>query len=82
MMKIIDVFQIKGRGTVATTVTDGPCPLHGTNIIRTRDGAVWTITGVERFCKYLRTVGEKGESVGLLLRGDAVPLPGDEIERF
>lgn len=81
MMPILDTFRIKGRGPVACTRSDGPCPLNGSKVRRTSDGAEWTIVGVERFGHRLGTIGGEGEQISLLLRGEAEFFAGDELER-
>jgi hypothetical protein len=81
MMRVIDTFLIKGRGPVACTRSDGPCPLNGSQVRRLADGQTWTVVGVERFGNRLGTVGDVGEQISLLLRGDAAFYAGDELER-
>jgi hypothetical protein len=80
MMRVKEVFKIKGRGTVATVETDGPCPANGSQVRRLADGQTFTVHGVERFGTRLGTAGKSGEPVGLLL-GDADIAAGDELER-
>jgi hypothetical protein len=81
MMTVIDTFVIKGRGPVACTRSDGPCPLNGSKVRRVSDGQEWTVVGVERFGARLGTVGKEGEEISLLLRGEATFVVGDELER-
>lgn len=81
MMTVIDTFVIKGRGPVACTRSDGPCPLNGSKVRRASDGAEWTVLGVERFGNRLGTVGDEGEKISLLLGGEDAFAVDDELER-
>lgn len=66
-----DVFSITGRGTVITgQIESGTVKIGDTVTLRRTDGSSRdvTITGIEMFRKMLDTA-EKGDNVGLLLRG-------------
>lgn len=82
-MRVFDTFMTKGLGPIATTKSDGPCPLSGSRVRRISDGQVWTVNGVERSGGLLGTAGKAGEPIGLLLKADnnAEAVRGDELER-
>ena len=78
LMSIEDVFNIEGRGTVATgRVERGVLKkMEEVEIVGIRPTAKTTVTDIEMFRKLLDTA-EAGENVGLLLRG----TKKDDIER-
>lgn len=76
-MRIDGVFQIKGRGTVATVTLDGSRVALGVTVRRVSDGAEWRVKGIDRFA-IPRPPGPN-DRVGLLVEGDARPEIGDEI---
>lgn len=66
-----DVFSITGRGTVITGHVASGCVAVGDTVtLRRADGTVreTTVAGIEMFRKMLDRA-EKGDNVGLLLRG-------------
>ena len=78
LMSIEDVFNIEGRGTVATgRVERGVLKkMEEVEIVGMRPTAKTTVTDIEMFRKLLDTA-EAGENVGLLLRG----TKKEDIER-
>ena len=70
LMPIEDVFNISGRGTVATGIIEtGAINVSDEVLILTKNGDVKSVvTGVEMARKLLDR-GEAGDNVGLLLRG-------------
>ena len=79
-MTVIEVFQIKGRGTAITAKLDSmPVPATGERLVRPRDCQVWEVAGVERFLGRPTRVGDE---IGILLRSRAEPVAGDYFERF
>ncbi len=70
-MPVVDVFSIRGRGTVVTGRVEAGTVRVGMPVDVVRDGGValsTTVTGVEMFRKVLDTA-TVGDSVGLLLEG-------------
>jgi len=78
LMSVEDVFNIEGRGTVATgRVERGVLKkMEEVEIVGIRPTAKTTVTDIEMFRKLLDTA-EAGENVGLLLRG----IKKDDVER-
>jgi len=78
LMPVEDVFNIKGRGTVATgRVERGVIKIgEEVEIVGIKDTEKTTVTGVEMFRKLLDE-GRAGENVGCLLRG----TKREDIER-
>src|SRR5207344_3112967 len=78
LMPIEDVFNIEGRGTVATgRVERGVLKkMEEVEIVGIRPTAKTTVTDIEMFRKLLDTA-EAGDNVGILLRG----IKKDDIER-
>jgi elongation factor Tu len=78
LMSIEDVFNIEGRGTVATgRVERGVLKkMEEVEIVGIKPTAKTTVTDIEMFRKLLETA-EAGENVGLLLRG----TKKEDIER-
>jgi len=78
LMSVEDVFNIEGRGTVATgRVERGVLKkMEEVEIVGIRPTIKTTVTDIEMFRKLLDTA-EAGENVGLLLRG----TKKDDIER-
>ena len=78
LMSVEDVFNIEGRGTVATgRVERGVLKkMEEVEIVGIRPTAKTTVTDIEMFRKLLDTA-EAGENVGLLLRG----VKKDDVER-
>ncbi len=79
LMAVEDVFNIEGRGTVATGRIDRGVVKVGDVVDQVglmEDTKQLTITGVEMFKKSLDQ-GQAGDNVGLLIRG----IKRDEIER-
>ena len=77
---VLDSFRIKGReGQVVTLFWPGGAePKVGDIYKRSRDGAEWTVTGIETRSWPLKT----GHPVGLLLRGSTDVASDDELERI
>jgi elongation factor Tu len=78
LMPIEDVFNIEGRGTVATgRVERGVLKrMEEVEVVGLRDTIKTTVTDIEMFRKILETA-EAGDNVGLLLRG----VKKEDIER-
>jgi elongation factor Tu len=78
LMPIEDVFNIEGRGTVATgRVERGVLKkMEEVEIVGLRDTVKTTVTDIEMFRKLLDTA-EAGDNVGVLLRG----IKKEDIER-
>jgi len=78
LMPIEDVFNIKGRGTVATgKIERGVVKVNDeVEIVGIKDTKKTVVTGVEMFRKELDE-GQAGDNVGILLRG----LNRDDVER-
>jgi elongation factor Tu len=78
LMPVEDVFNIEGRGTVATgRVERGVLKkMEEVEIVGLRDTTKTTVTDIEMFKKLLDTA-EAGENVGILLRG----IKKDDVER-
>ena len=78
MMRVEDVFSIKGRGTVVTGRVDRGIIKMGEpiEIIGLRETKSSVVTGVEMFHKQLDE-GMAGDNVGLLLRG----IEREDVER-
>jgi len=79
MMRIEDVFTIKGRGTVVTGRIDRGTVKVGdpVDIVGLRDEVMGSVvTGVEMFHKSLEQ-GVAGDNAGILLRG----IDRDQVER-
>jgi elongation factor Tu len=78
LMSVEDVFNIEGRGTVATgRVERGVLKkMEEVEIVGIKPTIKTTVTDIEMFRKLLDTA-EAGENVGLLLRG----VKKDDIER-
>jgi elongation factor Tu len=82
LMSVEDVFNIKGRGVVATgRIEQGVIrPNDPIEIVGLKDTKKTVCTGVEMFRKSLDQ-GQAGDNVGLLLRGIKVEKNKKEIER-
>src|ERR1700744_5027364 len=78
LMPVEDVFNIEGRGTVATgRVERGVLKkMDEIEIVGLKDTTKTTVTDIEMFRKLLDTA-EAGENVGVLLRG----IKKDDVER-
>jgi elongation factor Tu len=78
LMPVEDVFNIEGRGTVATgRVERGVLKkMEEVEIVGLKDTIKTTVTDIEMFKKLLDTA-EAGENVGVLLRG----IKKDDVER-
>ena len=78
LMPVEDVFNIEGRGTVATGRVERGIlkKMDEVEIVGLRDTAKTTVTDIEMFKKLLDTA-EAGENVGVLLRG----IKKDDVER-
>jgi elongation factor Tu len=78
LMPVEDVFNIEGRGTVATgRVERGVLKkMDEIEIVGLKDTTKTTVTDIEMFRKLLDTA-EAGENVGVLLRG----VKKDDVER-
>jgi elongation factor Tu len=78
LMPVEDVFNIEGRGTVATgRVERGVLKkMEEVEIVGLRDTTKTTVTDIEMFKKLLDTA-EAGENVGVLLRG----IKKEDVER-
>jgi elongation factor Tu len=77
-MPVEDVFNIEGRGTVATgRVERGVLKkMEEVEIVGLKDTVKTTVTDIEMFKKLLDTA-EAGENVGVLLRG----IKKEDVER-
>ncbi len=78
LMPVEDVFNIEGRGTVATGRVERGIlkKMEEIEIVGIRDTVKTTVTDIEMFRKLLDTA-EAGDNVGVLLRG----TKKDDIER-
>jgi elongation factor Tu len=78
LMPVEDVFNIEGRGTVATGRVERGIlkKMEEIEIVGIRDTKKTTVTDIEMFRKLLDTA-EAGDNVGVLLRG----IKKDDIER-
>jgi len=78
LMPVEDVFNIEGRGTVATgRVERGVLKkMEEVEIVGLKDTTKTTVTDIEMFRRLLETA-EAGENVGVLLRG----IKKDDVER-
>jgi elongation factor Tu len=78
LMPVEDVFNIEGRGTVATGRVERGIlkKMEEVEIVGLRDTAKTTVTDIEMFRKLLDSA-EAGDNVGVLLRG----IKKDDIER-
>jgi elongation factor Tu len=78
LMPVEDVFNIEGRGTVATGRVERGIlkKMEEVEIVGIRPTAKTTVTDIEMFRKLLDTA-EAGDNVGVLLRG----IKKDDIER-
>jgi elongation factor Tu len=78
LMPVEDVFNIEGRGTVATGRVERGIlkKMEEVEIVGIRDTKKTTVTDIEMFRKLLDTA-EAGDNVGVLLRG----VKKDDIER-
>jgi elongation factor Tu len=78
LMPVEDVFNIEGRGTVATgRVERGVLKkMEEVEIVGLKDTAKTTVTDIEMFRRLLDTA-EAGENVGVLLRG----VKKEDVER-
>jgi len=83
LMSVEDVFNIKGRGTVATGRIERGLVRVGDKVelVGIKDEVqTTTVTGVEMFNKTLET-GQAGDNVGCLLRGIEYSAKRKEVER-
>ena len=78
LMPVEDVFNIEGRGTVATGRVERGIlkKMEEVEIVGIRDTTKTTVTDIEMFRKLLDSA-EAGDNVGVLLRG----IKKDDIER-
>jgi len=78
LMPVEDVFNIEGRGTVATGRVERGIlkKMEEVEIVGIRDTVKTTVTDIEMFRKLLDTA-EAGDNVGLLLRG----VKKEDVER-
>jgi elongation factor Tu len=78
LMPVEDVFNIEGRGTVATGRVERGIlkKMDEVEIVGLKDTAKTTVTDIEMFRKLLDSA-EAGENVGVLLRG----VKKDDVER-
>jgi elongation factor Tu len=78
LMPVEDVFNIEGRGTVATGRVERGIlkKMEEIEIVGLKDTIKTTVTDIEMFKKLLDTA-EAGENVGVLLRG----IKKDDVER-
>jgi len=78
LMPVEDVFNIEGRGTVATGRVERGIlkKMEEVEIVGLKDTAKTTVTDIEMFRKLLDSA-EAGDNVGILLRG----IKKDDIER-
>jgi elongation factor Tu len=78
LMPVEDVFNIEGRGTVATGRVERGIlkKMDEVEIVGLKDTVKTTVTDIEMFRKLLDTA-EAGENVGVLLRG----IKKDDVER-
>ena len=78
LMPVEDVFNIEGRGTVATGRVERGIlkKMEEVEIVGLKDTAKTTVTDIEMFRKLLDSA-EAGDNVGVLLRG----IKKDDIER-
>src|SRR5271168_749141 len=78
LMPVEDVFNIEGRGTVATGRVERGIlkKMEEVEILGLKDTIKTTVTDIEMFKKLLDTA-EAGENVGVLLRG----IKKDDVER-
>jgi elongation factor Tu len=78
LMPVEDVFNIEGRGTVATGRVERGIlkKMEEVEIVGLRDTVKTTVTDIEMFRKLLDTA-EAGDNVGVLLRG----IKKEDIER-
>jgi len=78
LMPVEDVFNIEGRGTVATGRVERGIlkKMDEVEIVGLKDTTKTTVTDIEMFKKLLDTA-EAGENVGILLRG----IKKDDVER-
>ena len=78
LMSVEDVFNIEGRGTVATGRVERGIlkKMDEVEIVGLKDTIKTTVTDFEMFRKLLDTA-EAGENVGVLLRG----IKKDDVER-
>jgi elongation factor Tu len=78
LMPVEDVFNIEGRGTVATGRVERGIlkKMEEVEIVGLKDTIKTTVTDIEMFKKLLDTA-EAGENVGVLLRG----IKKDDVER-
>jgi translation elongation factor EF-Tu-like GTPase len=79
-MAVGDVFQIRGRGTVATGQLQGSGQLSVGDTLE-YDGMRWPINGIEQFGAALKTV-LPGSNIGVLLGNGppAVVLRGKMVQ--
>ncbi len=77
-MPVEDVFNIEGRGTVATGRVERGIlkKMEEVEIVGLKDTTKTTVTDIEMFKKLLDTA-EAGENVGVLLRG----IKKEDVER-
>jgi len=78
LMPVEDVFNIEGRGTVATGRVERGIlkKMEEVEIVGLKDTTKTTVTDIEMFRRLLETA-EAGENVGVLLRG----IKKDDVER-
>ena len=78
LMPVEDVFNIEGRGTVATGRVERGIlkKMEEVEIVGLKDTVKTTVTDIEMFKKLLDTA-EAGENVGVLLRG----IKKEDVER-
>jgi elongation factor Tu len=78
LMPVEDVFNIEGRGTVATGRVERGIlkKMEEVEIVGLKDTTKTTVTDIEMFKKLLDTA-EAGENVGVLLRG----IKKEDVER-
>ena len=78
LMPVEDVFNIEGRGTVATGRVERGIlkKMDEVEIVGLKDTSKTTVTDIEMFRKLLDSA-EAGENVGVLLRG----IKKDDVER-
>ncbi|MFQ5492285.1 MAG: elongation factor Tu [Phycisphaerae bacterium] len=83
LMSVEDVFNIKGRGVVATGRIERGMVKVGEKVEMVgikEEIATTTVTGVEMFNKTLNE-GQSGDNVGVLLRGVEFSAKNKDIER-
>lgn len=75
-MKVLETFNVKGRGCVAITKLDDKKMMIGTVLRRVSDGLEVRVRGIE--CHAILRAPRSGDTVGLLVSQPVAT--GDELE--